>query len=197
MRLVITENIALDGVVEQNEQTGEWFSVASGGVDTSDFDEVLRQMMGEEDAQLHGRKTFEAMRGFWPNQTGDTTGVTDHLNSVDKYVISTTMNDPEWENSTVLSGPLIDEVRSLKERPGSNLGVTGSISVCRSLIDAGLVDEYRLLLYPVVVGQGRRLFDASGINRRQLQLVESKPFKSGIVLLRYQPARPDATDEDE
>lgn len=83
MRLVITENITLDGVVEQNEQTGEWFSVASGGADTSHFDEVLRKMMGEEDAQLHGRKTFEAMRGVWPNQTGDTTGVTDHLNSVE------------------------------------------------------------------------------------------------------------------
>ncbi|MEP7113947.1 MAG: dihydrofolate reductase family protein [Ilumatobacteraceae bacterium] len=188
MRLVITENITLDGVVEQNEQTGEWFNVASGGADTSDVDEALRQMMSEEDAQLHGRKTFEAMRGFWPNQTDDTTGVADHLNSVDKFVISTTMDDPEWENSTVLSGPLIDEVRSLKQRPGSNLGVTGSISVCRSLIDAGMVDEYRLLLYPVVVGTGRRLFDGDGNATRQLRLVESKSFRSGIVLLRYQPA---------
>lgn len=187
MRLVVTENITLDGVVEQNEQTGEWFSVASGGADTSDVEEALRQMMSEEDAQLHGRKTFEAMRGFWPNQTEDTTGVTDHLNSVDKYVISTTMGDPEWEKSTVLNGPLIDEVRSLKELPGSNLGVTGSISVCRSLIDAGMVDEYRLLLHPVVVGTGRRLFEGNGIDTRPLQLVESRSFRSGIVLLRYQP----------
>ncbi len=88
----------------------------------------------------------------------------------------------------MLSGPLIDEVRSLKQRPGSNVGVTGSISVCRSLIEAGMVDEYRLLLYPVVVGTGRRLFDGDGNATRQLQLVDSKSFRSGIVLLRYQPA---------
>ncbi len=70
MRLVVTQNIALDGVVEQNEQTGEWFSVASGEADTSDVNDALRQMMSEEGAQLHGRKTFEAMRGFWPNVEG-------------------------------------------------------------------------------------------------------------------------------
>ncbi len=188
MRLIVTENISLDGVVEQNEQTGEWFSVANGDADTSDVEEVLRQMMRDESAQLHGRRTFQAMRGFWPHQTHDTTGVTKHLNEVDKYVISTTMTDPEWENSTVLRGQLINEVGKLKERPGRNLGVTGSISVCRSLIDAGLVDEYRLLLYPVVVSTGRRLFDDGGIETRRLRLLESTAFESGIVLLRYEPA---------
>ncbi len=179
MKLVITQNITIDGVVEQNDQTGDWFSVADGAAHTTDLEETLRQMMSEEDGQLYGRKTFEAMRGFWPAQTDDETGVTDHLDTVDKYVISTTMSDPAWENSTVLSGELLDEVRSLKDRPGSNLGVTGSISVCHALIAAGLVDEYRLLLYPVVVGAGRQLFAGEGPDTRKLELVEAKPFTSG------------------
>ena len=100
MKLVITENISLDGVVEQNDQTGEWFSVAASDADTSDINEALREMMGQEDAQLYGRKTFEAMRGYWPRQTDDKTGVTDHLNKVDKFVLSTTMSKSTGDRST-------------------------------------------------------------------------------------------------
>jgi len=134
MDLVITQNITLDGVVEVTKATGDWFDRAGGGADMSDLEASLQEMMGEEDAQIYERKTFEAMRGFWPNQTDDTTGITDHLNQVDKYVISTTMTDPEWQNSTVLDGALIEAVRDLKATAGSVLGVTGSISVCHALI---------------------------------------------------------------
>lgn len=187
MRLVITQNITLDGVIEQSERTGDWFSVATGGAQTADLEAALNEMMKLEDAQLYGRHTFEAMRGFWPNQTNDTTGVTDHLNHVNKYVISTTMDDPGWENSTILHGDLLDEVRTLKNQPGANLGVTGSISVCHTLISAGLVDEYRLLTYPVVVGTGQRLFDTDATPRLDLELLDATPFTSGVTLLRYQP----------
>ena len=186
MRLVVTQNISLDGVVEQSDVTGEWFTVA-GTTDTEDVEAALRAMMAEEAAQLYGRDTFEAMRGYWPLQANDATGVTEHLNRVDKYVISSTMTDPEWDNSTVLDGELLDEVRSLKAKPGHNLGVTGSISVCHALIDADLVDEYRLLLYPVIVGTGRRLFGTAHARRRQLELVDATTFTSGVTLLRYQP----------
>lgn len=188
MRLVITQNISLDGVVDQNEETGEWFTVAGAGADNSDLEATLREMMSQEDAQLYGRATFEAMRGFWPHQGDDTSGVTGHLNSVHKYVVSTAMGDPQWENSTVLHGDLVDEVRSLKAQPGSNLGVTGSVSVCHSLIRAGLVDEYRLLLYPVVVGAGRRLFREDGLSARTLTLIDARQFRSGVMFLRYRPA---------
>ena len=187
MRLVITQNITLDGVVEQSERTGDWFSVVDGDPNTADLEDAMREMMSGEDAQLYGRKTFEAMRGFWPNRTDDTTGVSDHLNRVDKFVISTTMADPDWNNSTVLRGDLLDEVRALKGRPGSNLGVTGSISVCRALISAGLVDEYRLLTYPVVIGPGQRLFDVDGLGAVNFELREARPFASGVILHRYQP----------
>lgn len=187
MRLVITQNITLDGVVEQ--EAGDWFSPAgSEEADRSDLEEYLQKMMSQEDAQLYGRKTFESMRGFWPNQSDDTTGITDHLNSVQKYVISNTMQEPDWENSKVINGDLHDEVRTLKGQSGGNLGVTGSISVCSSLIGAGLVDEYRLLVYPVVVGRGRQLFGGSDVGQRDLTLLDTEPFASGIVLLTYEPA---------
>ena len=187
MELVITQNITLDGVIEQNDETGEWFSVVDEG-DTEDVQAAMADMMSQEEAQLHGRQTFEAMRGYWPNQTNDTTGVTDHLNQVDKYVLSATMEDPGWQHSTVLSGDLDDEVRALKARPGGNLGVTGSISVCHALIEAGLVDEYRLLLYPVVLGRGRRLFETGQDHTSlELELVHATPFRSGVVLLTYRP----------
>ncbi|WP_040491189.1 dihydrofolate reductase family protein [Ilumatobacter nonamiensis] len=187
MKLVITQNITLDGVIEVTDATGEWFAPAGGDADMSDLEASLREMMGEQDAQLYGRKTFEAMRGFWPNRTDDTTGITDHLDTVRKYVISTTMTDPEWQNSTVLHGDLIPAVRDLKDQPGSVLGVTGSISVCHALIAADLVDEYRLFVYPTVVSQARRLFDGTAARPCDLELVATQQFRSGIVLLTYRP----------
>jgi dihydrofolate reductase len=184
-KLVVTQNITLDGVIEA---TG-WFDPAGeeDSVDTSDIEATIRREMEEQDALLLGRKTFEDMRGYWPRQTEDTTGITDHLNEVSKYVMSSTLRDPEWKNTTVLQGSLEDEVRALKAAPGKSIGITGSISVVRDLIPTGLVDEYRLYLYPVVLGRGKRLFaDVTGVPR--LRLVDATPFRSGIVLLSYRPA---------
>jgi dihydrofolate reductase len=185
MQLAVTENITLDGVIEA---TGGWFSPAGdkSGVDVSDIEAELREQMQREDGLLLGRATFEQFQGYWPAQTDDRTGITDHLNKVHKYVISTKLESPAWQNTTVLRGSLRDEVDALKARPGNDLGVTGSISVVRQLIEAGLVDEYRLFVYPVVLGRGKRLF-ADGVNVPNLALIEAKPFRSGVVLLRYRP----------
>ena len=139
------------------------------------------------DAFLVGRQTFEDLRSYWPHQADDTTGISDYLNAVQKYVVSSTLQDPEWEPTTILRGPLEDEIRALKEAPGKDIVTTGSITLVRALIAAGLVDEYRLFVYPVVRGEGRRLFaDVDELTR--LRLVETQPFRSGIVLLRYRPA---------
>jgi dihydrofolate reductase len=94
--------------------------------------------------------TFEEMRGYWPRQVDDTTGNTEHLNRVAKYVVSSTMSDPQWENSTVLSGPLIEEIEALKAQPVKDIVTTGSITLVHDLIARGLVDEYRLFVFPVV-----------------------------------------------
>jgi dihydrofolate reductase len=181
-KLVVTENITLDGVIDASEG---WFAPSGQkDVDQSDPIEALREQSNAADAVLLGRVTFEEMRGFWPLQTDDKTGVTDYLNNVEKYVVSSTMKDPQWRRSTVLSGNVQDNIGELKGREGKDIVVTGSITLVHELIASGLVDEYRLFVYPVVMGRGARLFD-DGTNVAKLRLVECRPFRSGIVLTRY------------
>ena len=127
------------------------------------------------------------MRGYWPQQTNDATGVTAHLNKVSKYVVSSTMTDPAWEHSAIISGDVVDSVRALKDQPGRDIVVTGSITLCHALIEAGLVDQYRLFTYPLVQGRGRRLFP-DGFEMPTLRLLKSTSFRSGITYARYAPA---------
>jgi dihydrofolate reductase len=109
-----------------------------------------------------------------------------HLDRVAKYVVSSTMTDPQWENATVLSGPLADEIAELRRRPGGDVVATGSITLVQDLVRGRLVDEYRLFVFPVVLGRGRRLFP-DGSDVPALRLLESRSFRSGVVLLRYAP----------
>ncbi len=180
--LIVTQNITLDGVIEAS---GGWFNPAGGEDDLTDVETALRKQREAADALILGRVTFEQMRGYWPLQTDDPTGITDYLDRVSKYVISSTLQDPEWERTAVLRS--VDDIRALKSEPGGDIVTTGSIRLVRELIATGLVDEYRLFTYPVVLGRGQRLFaDATAIPR--LRLVESQPFRSSIVLLRYRAA---------
>ncbi|HEV7650857.1 MAG TPA: dihydrofolate reductase family protein [Actinophytocola sp.] len=182
--LVVTENVTLDGVIDA---AGGWFDPAGGDADTSDMVAAIAEHRAAADAFLVGRQTFEDMRGYWPKQTDDTTGVGDYLDAVAKYVVSGTLGDPGWAGTTVLRGPAEEDVRRLKSLPGKDIVATGSIRLVRSLITAGLVDEYRLFVCPVVVGTGRRLFDGD-TPPAGLRLVEARSFRSGVVLVRYRPA---------
>jgi dihydrofolate reductase len=184
--LVVTENITVDSVIDA---TGDWF-VPQGAEDPEHVAEmraVEERFREAADALLVGRLTFEAFRGYWPHQTDDTTGVTDYLNRVDKYVISSTLGEPEWEGTTVLRGDMPDEVAALKAQPGGDIATTGSVSLVQALAETDLVDEYRLFVYPTVLGEGRRLFESPAA-LRHLELVEAHPFASGVVLLRYRTA---------
>jgi dihydrofolate reductase len=181
-RLVVTENITLEGVIDAAEG---WF-LPSGASDADESDQlaVVQEQAVASDAFLTGRVTFEALRGFWPQQVDDRTGISEHLDRVAKYVVSTTMTDPQWANSTVLAGPLVDEISALKQQPGKDIVVTGSITLVHELIPSGLIDEYRLFVFPVALGRGRRLFEgATGLPR--LRLLDTQPVRSGVVLLRY------------
>jgi len=179
---IVTENITLDGVIDA---AGDWFAPAGGDdVDRSDMIDALSAQREAADAFLVGRITFEQMRGYWPRQTDDDTGISAYLDAVAKYVVSSTLEDPGWQRTTVLRGPLDDEIRALKAAPGADIVVTGSMTLVRALIAAGLVDEYRLFVFPVVLGDGTRLFE--GVPS-ELELVETRPFRSGVVLLRYRP----------
>ena len=183
--LAVTENTTVDGSIEM---LGDWFDPqGQGEVDNSDLMEELHRQDSQADGLLLGRQTFEDFRSYWPLQTDDATGVTAYLNQVQKYVVSSTLTDPGWENSTVLAGDPVAEVRALKEQQGQDVVVTGSITLVHALVAAGLVDEYRLFTYPVVQGRGRRLFP-DGYEVPRLRLLESKAFRSGITYSRYAPA---------
>jgi dihydrofolate reductase len=179
-KLVITENMTLDGVVDEMD---EWFSPTGGG---DDMNEVNREHMGMTGAVLLGRTTYEEFKEFWPRQTDDTTGVTDYLNRTPKYVFSSTLTqaDADWENTIILRGQLADEIAALKNQDGGDIVVSGSIRLTQTLARENLVDEYRLFVYPIILGHGRRLF-SDGINAK-LQLSDTRTFRSGVVLLTYQ-----------
>ena len=180
--LIVTENITLDGVIDA---AGGWFGPAgTEDVDESDQIAAIAEQRAGADAFLCGRVTFEQMRGYWPQQTDDETGVGAYLDRVEKYVVSRTLEDPRWEPTTVLRGPLAADIAALKAAPGADIVVTGSITLVHALIAQRLVDEYRLFVYPVVLGRGRRLFE-DATEMPALALVESRAFRSGVVLLRY------------
>lgn len=180
-KLVVTENMTLDGVVDKMDQ---WFSPTDGGEDIAG---VNREQMKTTGAVLLGRTTYQEFKGFWPRQTDDKTGVTDYLNRTPKYVFSSSLTqaDADWQNTTVLRGQLADEVAALKNQEGADIVVSGSISLAQSLAREKLVDEYRLFIYPAILGNGRRLF-SEGIEGR-LQLTDTQTFESGVVLLIYRP----------
>lgn len=178
--LAITQNITVDGAIEMLD---DWFDPQEQGDDQELLDEIHRQDRAA-DGFLVGRQTFEDLRGYWPQQSEDPTGITEYLNTVQKYVVSSTLADPGWENSTILTGDAVTEVTALKQRPGADIVVTGSITLCHTLITAGLVDEYRLFTYPVVQGRGRRLFP-DGYTIPALRLADSKSFRSGITYTCY------------
>jgi len=180
--LAITQNITIDGCIEMLDS---WFDPEThASEDNSDVLEEIRRQDADADALLLGRQTFEDFRSYWPHQTDDTSGVTAYLNQVEKYVVSSTLTEPGWENSTVLSRDAVAEVRALKDRPGKDIVLTGSIRLTHAVIEAGLVDEYRLFTYPAVQGRGRRLFP-DGFRLEQLQLRQSHSFRSGVTLTTY------------
>lgn len=181
--LIITQNMTIDGSVEMLEG---WFDPRSQD------DELLAELKRQDeaaDALLLGRRTFEDFRGYWPAQTDDTTGVTDYLNTVDKYVVSATLGDPGWQSSTVWDGDPIARVRTLVDGPGADIVVTGSITLCHALIAADVVDEYRLFVYPFVQGGGRRLFPDGTTMSGFSPAAAPRSFPSGVTLLRWSRTR--------
>lgn len=134
---------------------------------------------------LLGRVTYQAFAEAWPSRT-DEQGFADRMNSLPKYVVSNTLQTAAWNNSTILSGDVPAEIAKLKAQPGGDLLVAGSMTLLQTLMAHNLVDEYRLLVYPLVRGQGQRLFSADA--QAALQLTESRDMGSGVMLLRYVPA---------
>ncbi len=187
-RIVITEFVSLDGVVEapgggENFKHGGWSFEIDRGEEGAKF--KLDETMSSE-ALLLGRVTYEGFAAAWPSRT-DELGFADKFNSMPKYVVSSTLEDPEWNNSTVLKGDVVDEVSKLKQELNGDIVVHGSPRLVQTLIENDLVDEYRLMVFPVVLGSGKRLFGET-TDKKPLQLVDSKVVGDGVSILVYQPA---------
>jgi dihydrofolate reductase len=159
----------------------EWFDPSPAG-DVQDWLHATERLGASSDAVLLGRQTFEDFRGYWPQHTDEPAG--SYLDQVQKYVVSTSMTDPEWRNSTILSGDPVEEVRRLKDADGGDITLTGSITLAHAVLAAGLVDEIRLLVFPAVQGRGKCL-TGDGTSIPHLELLESQAFRSGVMLLRY------------
>jgi dihydrofolate reductase len=175
-KLVVTEFMSLDGVIEAPMWTFPFWN-----------DEIA-QFKGEEssssDALLLGRVTYEGFAAAWPNSPDEGAA---YFNGVRKYVVSTTLNKADWNNSVIIKDNVVDEIQKLKQQDGTNITVHGSGNLIQTLIKHDLVDVYRLLVYPVVLGKGQRLF-AEGTTTN-LKLVEARSFSSGVAGLIYEPER--------
>lgn len=181
-KLAITQNITLDGSIEFLD---DWFDPQARGLgDMADLQQEVQRQSTAADGFLTGRRTFEDLRSYWRHRVDDTTGTSEYLDNVAKYVVSATLTAPDWENTTILAGDLVEEVRALREKAGTDIVVTGSIMLVHALIESGLVDELRLFTYPVVQGRGRRLFP-EGFQTDRLRLLDARSFSSGITLASY------------
>jgi dihydrofolate reductase len=187
-RVVVSEFVSLDGVIEdpggaEDYVHGGWTFKFDRGAegDKFKFDETM-----EAEALLLGRVTYEGFAAAWPTMT-DEVGFAEKMNSMPKYVVSTTLEEAGWNNSTILKGDVAEEVSKLKEQIGGPLLIAGSAQLAQTLTAQGLVDEYRLMVFPVVLGSGKRLF-AESSDATTLKLVDSKTVGDGIALLTYEPA---------
>jgi dihydrofolate reductase len=174
------ELVSLDGVMEKPE---EWaFSYSD-----DEMGEASASGIAASDALLLGRVTYEHLAAYWPNQPGGEPMV-DYINSVPKYVVSGTLEEPlAWNNSTIISGNMAEEIARLKRQPGKDITILGSGTLVRSLLRDGLLDELTLMVHPVVLGSGKRLFEDRS-DARALKLASSRTFSTGVVSLAYRPA---------
>jgi dihydrofolate reductase len=193
MKLTLHTFLSLDGVMQgpggPDEDTSGGFERGGWVVPylDQDFGEIVDGWFEHADAILLGRTTYEMMRDYWTQIDDPDNLVAVKLNGLPKFIVSSTLREPDWHDSTVLSGDVAGEVGRLKERPGGELQVHGSAELARSLHEAGLVDEYRLLVFPVCVGQGKRLF-TDGAPPTGFKLVDSRVASTGAVYSALQPA---------
>ena len=179
-RIVVSEFLSLDGVMENPAWTF--------GFESEDRDAFKFNELAAADALLLGRVTYEGFAAAWPGMEEETGEYGAWMNGYPKYVVSTTLQEPlDWNNSTLLGEDLAGEVSRLKGQDGKDILVFGSGDLVNTLLEHDLIDEYRLMVFPVVVGKGKRLF-GDGIDTKNLELVDTKTFSSGAVVLTYKPA---------
>jgi dihydrofolate reductase len=187
-KIVISENVTLDGVV-QDPAGDEGFKRGGWVGRIMDREELAKVTLDEAldtEALLLGRRSYEWFAARWPSRSGE---LADRLNSLPKYVVSSTFEDPSWNNSTVLKGDAVDEVSKLKQELKGEIVVPGSFQLVRTLMEHDLVDELRLKIYPVVLGAGERLFGETSDKKPPMRLVDTQTLDDGIAFLTYELVR--------
>jgi len=186
-KVIVSEYVTLDGVMEdpggsEGTEHGGWsFQFWSEEAAKFKFDELFAS-----DALLLGRVTYQGFAKAWPSMT-DEQGFADRMNSLPKFVVSTTLEKLEWNNSRLIKGNIAEEVSKLKQQPGQDILIAGSVELVHTLMQHDLIDEYRIMVHPIVLGSGKRLF-REGSDKTVLRLVDTRTFSSGVVVLSYQPA---------
>jgi dihydrofolate reductase len=186
-RIVISENVSLDGVI-QDPAGDEGFARGGWVGRIAALPEVAKVALDEAlatEALLLGRRSYNWFAARWPSRSGE---LADRLNSLPKYVVSSTLEDPDWNNSTVLKGDVVNEVSKLKQALSGEINVPGSFQLARTLIEHDLVDELRLKIFPVVLGAGERLFGETS-DKKPMRLVDTLTVGDGVAVLTYQPVR--------
>jgi dihydrofolate reductase len=184
-RIIVSEFVSLDGVMEdpggaEDFKHGGWSFEFSRGEEGDKF--KLDETMGSE-ALLLGRKTYQGFADAWPSRDGE---FADKFNNMPKYVVSSTLSDPGWKNSTVIDGDLGEAVAKIKDEHDGDIAVHGSAQLVQSLIEQDLVDELRLMVFPVVLGTGKRIFGETS-DKKRLKLTDSKTVGDGVAILVYAP----------
>jgi len=185
-RIVVTEFVSLDGVMQA--PGGEDFKYPGWSFEFDrgeDGDQFKLEETRASEALLLGRVTYEGFAGAWPSRDGE---FADKFNSMPKYVVSSTLESPEWNNTTVLNGDVVEEVTKLKQDVDGDIVVHGSAQLVHALVDNDLVDELRLMVFPVVLGTGKRVFGETS-DKKTMRLVESKTVGEGVPILIFEPAR--------
>jgi dihydrofolate reductase len=192
MRLTVTTFVTLDGVMQcpgAPDEDGTGFEYGGWTVPygDEDFGKFMASVFVNAEAFLLGRKTYEIFAGYWPRVTDQANPIAGPLNRLPKHVVTSTLTDLGWHNSTPVGGDLAGAVTRLKAQPGNELQVHGSGQLVQALVEHGLVDEYRLLIFPVILGAGRQLFPRTPVTAA-LQLADSRTTGAGVTILTLRPA---------
>ena len=178
-KLIVSAWISLDGIFDA-ELMNEWFNP----FDSESRQAYIRDGILSADAILFGRKTYEMLAPYWSSLKNNEMGAADKLNSVTKYVASTTLKTAGWNNSTIIGKDLLAEITALKQQSGNEIQIEGSAELVASLAKAGLIDEYRLLVHPVIMGKGKSFF-SEGFHTNALKLVKTELLDNGVIALYY------------
>jgi dihydrofolate reductase len=181
-RIIVSAWVTLDGVFDA-ETMQHWFFP----YDSTQRQEYIKNGILKADTILFGRTTYEMLASFWPHQKNDDMGPASKLNSVDKFVVSTTLKKTDWNNTRIINKNIIGEIAKLKQQPGTEIQIEGSATLVKSLMGTNLIDEFRFLVHPVIMGGGKKFF-IDGMPVMGLKLVKTETFDKGVVLLCFQPA---------